>query len=138
MKELLEEARQYTEKKTTHLHLPFSKTCLNAVTFLATGESYQTLTYQHRVSDKTLSKSIPEVADSIFKVLKDDYFKFTQSRKEWLEISTGIFKKYNFPNCFGAMDGKHIPIKYPKGDRYTFYNYKGFHIVVLLRLLDSN
>ena len=43
LKELLEEARQYTEKKTTHLHLPFSKTCLNAVTFLATGESMSDL-----------------------------------------------------------------------------------------------
>ena len=35
------------------------------------------------------------------------------------------------------MDGKHIPIKCPKGDGSTFFNYKGFHSIVLLGLVDS-
>ena len=36
------------------------------------------------------------------------------------------------------MDGKHIPIKCPKGDGSTFFNYKGFHSIVLLGLVDSH
>ena len=36
------------------------------------------------------------------------------------------------------MDGKHIPIKCPKGDGSTFFNYKGFHSIVLLGLVDSD
>ena len=32
---------------------------------------------------------------------------------------------------------KHIPIKCPKGDGSTFFNYKGFHSIVLLGLVDS-
>ena len=35
------------------------------------------------------------------------------------------------------MDGKHIPIKCSKGDGSTFSNYKGFHSIVLLGLVDS-
>ena len=93
--------------------------------------------YQYRVSDKTISKFVPEVADAIFKVLKDDYFKFPQSKEEWLEISRGIYDKWQFPNYIGAMDGKHIPIKCPKGDGSTFFNYKGFHSIVLFGLVDS-
>ena len=36
------------------------------------------------------------------------------------------------------MDGKHIPIKCPKGDGSTFFNYKRFHNIVLLGLVDSD
>ena len=49
--------------------------------------------YQYRVSDKTISKFIPEVADEIFNVLKDEYLKFHQSKEEWLKISRGIYDK---------------------------------------------
>ena len=93
--------------------------------------------YQYRVSDKTISKFIPEVADAIFNVLKDEYLKFPQSKQEWLEISRGIYDKWQFTICKGAMDSKHIPIKCPKGDGSTFFSYKGFHSIVLLGLADS-
>ena len=43
------------------------------------------------MSDKTICKFLPKVADGIFKELKDDYFKFPQSEKEWLKISRGIY-----------------------------------------------
>ena len=36
------------------------------------------------------------------------------------------------------MDGKHIPIKCPKGDGSTFFNYKRSHSIVLLGLVDSD
>ena len=55
--------------------------------------------YQSRVSDRTISKLIPEVADTILKVLKDDYFKFSEYTEEWLEISRNIYEKWQFPNC---------------------------------------
>ena len=36
------------------------------------------------------------------------------------------------------MDDKHIPIKRPKGDGSTFLNYKEFHSIVLVGLVDSD
>ena len=36
------------------------------------------------------------------------------------------------------MDGKHIPIKCPKGDGSIFFSYKGFHSIVVLGLVDSD
>ena len=89
------------------------------------------------MSEKTISEIIPEVADAIFNVLKDEYLKFLQSKQEWLEISRGIYDKWEFPNCIGAMDGKHILIKCPKGDGSTFFSFKGFYSVVSLGLVDS-
>ena len=95
LKELLEKVTSNIRKKTTHLQLPISPEEKLALIsrFLATGESFQSLMYQYRVSDKTISKYIPEVADAIFNVLKDEYLKFPQSKQKWLEISRGIYDK---------------------------------------------
>ena len=90
------------------------------------------------MSDKAISKFILEVAGAIFNVLKGEYLKFPQSKQEWLEISRGIYDKWQFPNCIGAIDGKHIPIKCSKGNGSTFFDYEGFHSIVLLGLIDSD
>ena len=139
-KKLPEKVTPYIRKKTTHLRLAISPEEKLALTlrFIATGESHQSLMYQYRVSHKTISRFIPEVADAIFNVLKDEYLKFSQSKQEWLEISGGIYNKLQFPNRIGAMDGKYIPIKCPKRDGSMFSNYKGFHSILLLGLVNSD
>ena len=30
---------------------------------------------------------------------------------KWQEIKNGFAKRWNFPNCCGAIDGKHVVIK---------------------------
>lgn len=34
--------------------------------------------------------------------------------QDWLDISKGFFEKSQFPNCVGALDGKHIRLECPK------------------------
>lgn len=33
---------------------------------------------------------------------------------KWNEIALEFWKRWQFPNCIGAMDGKHITIQAPK------------------------
>lgn len=46
--------------------------------------------------------------------------------------------KWNFPNCFGTIDGKHVRITCPSHSGSLFYNYKHFFSIVLQGVADSN
>lgn len=44
---------------------------------------------------------------------------------------------WQFENCFGALDGKHIAIKQPPGSGSLYYNYKGFFSVVFFAIVNA-
>jgi hypothetical protein len=57
---------------------------------------------------------------------------------EWTEIANEFQSKWNYPNCIGAIDGKHIKLNCPRNTGSTYFNYtKGFSIV-LMALADAN
>lgn len=45
---------------------------------------------------------------------------------------------WNFPNCGGAIDGKHVAIARPVDSGSYFYNYKGYYSIVLLGIVNAN
>lgn len=45
---------------------------------------------------------------------------------------------WQFENCLGALDGKHIAIRQPPGSGSYYYNYKGFFSVVLFAIVNAN
>lgn len=56
----------------------------------------------------------------------------------WREIAKRFENVWHFPNCIGALDGKHISIICPINAGSTFYNYKNEHSIVLLALVDAH
>ncbi|XP_037917509.1 uncharacterized protein LOC119655612 isoform X3 [Hermetia illucens] len=86
--------------------------------YLATGDSYASLSFLFKVSTQSISKIVPEVAKSICSALKD-YIKDTG---DWRVVANNFDKNWNFPHCCGAMDGKHVLIRCPQNSGSTFFN----------------
>lgn len=45
--------------------------------------------------------------------------------------------KWNFPHSLGALDGRHMRIQCPLNGGSLYYNYCGFHSIVLFALVDA-
>ncbi|KAA0198255.1 putative nuclease [Hyalella azteca] len=45
---------------------------------------------------------------------------------------------WNFPNCCGALDGRHIALRRPPDGRAELFKYRGRYSVVLLALVDAD
>jgi len=58
--------------------------------------------------------------------------------EDWVEISNIFYTKTNFPNCLGAIDGKHIRCKNPNDYGSLYFNYKKYFSIVLMAVVDAN
>ena len=64
--------------------------------------------------------------------------KCPKNPEQWKEVATKFAQLWNFQNCLGAIDGKHVAIRRPKKSGTYFYNYKGFFSIVLTAVADAN
>ena len=106
---------------------------------LVTGDSHTPIGMSYRLSPTTVGRIIQETCEAIWTVLMEQtYLKAPSTEQEWKEIAIGFEMKWNFPNCIGAIDGKHVVIQAPPRAGSTFYNYKGTHSIVLMVVVSSD
>lgn len=89
------------------------------------------------MGNATIGKIIRQVCIVIWNKLQSSEMP-VPSTQDWLNISTGFYTRSNFPNCVGAIDGKHIRLNSPKLSGSLYYNYKGYSSIVLLAVCDAN
>uniref|UniRef100_A0A667X2E5 DDE Tnp4 domain-containing protein n=1 Tax=Myripristis murdjan TaxID=586833 RepID=A0A667X2E5_9TELE len=106
--------------------------------FLATGESFSSLSFQFRIGESTVSMIVSQTCEALHRTLCDEYLKTPNTEKEWLDIAEEFLQKWQFPHCLGAIDGKHITIQPPAHSGSTFRNYKGRFSVVLMAVVDAS
>uniref|UniRef100_A0A9J7XNE0 DDE Tnp4 domain-containing protein n=1 Tax=Cyprinus carpio carpio TaxID=630221 RepID=A0A9J7XNE0_CYPCA len=98
--------------------------------FLATGDSFRTIAFSYRVGVSTVAGIVGEVARAIWDAL-------VRCTEDWRSIATDFLHRWNFPNCLGSIDGKHVVIKAPDNSGSLFFNYKGTYSVVFLAVVDA-
>ncbi len=96
-----------------------------ALRFLATGESMLSLSLGFRIGHSTCCVIIRETCRAFYEVLAPDYLS-APTTDGWTSIAEDFDRFWDFPNCIGAIDGKHIRIQAPANSGSDFYNYKGY------------
>ena len=132
--ELMHRVGPRIAKKTTNWRPALQPGLKIAVTlrYLATGNTYKSLQYGFRVSNNAISLFVPETCEAIIDEYSDGHMKCPKTAEEWKEVAGKFSSLWNFNNCLGAIDGKHIAIRKPKKSGTNFYNYKGFFSIVLM------
>lgn len=94
------------------------------------------LSFGYRIGHSTCSAILRETCKAFSIVLAPDYLS-VPTHSQWLKISEDFYKQWDFPNCIGAIDGKHIRIQAPAKSGSDFFNYKGFFSIVLMAMCDA-
>lgn len=104
---------------------------------MAQGDSIRTLSRFYLIGESTAYKIIAEVCKEIWNVFSDEYLK-SMTPEEWKMIAEKYEEKWNFPHCFGAVDGKHIRIIMPPKSGSLYFNYKKYFSFVLMAMCDAD
>ncbi|XP_069620051.1 uncharacterized protein [Ranitomeya imitator] len=105
--------------------------------FLATGESLTSLHFQFRLGISTIGGIVKDTCRAIWDTLQLEYIP-QPTMEIWMRSSEQFERMCNFPNCVGAVDGKHIRIAKPAGTGSEYYNYKKYFSIVLMAIADAN
>ena len=88
------------------------------------------------MSRSIVAKIIPETCNAFWDVLKDEFMSIP-TRSTWEKIAADYDYFWQFPNCVGSIDGKHVTMQAPKNAGSLYYNYKKQHSLILLAVVDA-
>ncbi|XP_067000348.1 uncharacterized protein [Anabrus simplex] len=137
--ELLNLVKPCVERENTTFRraVPCEERLAVCLRFLATGNSFRTLAFSYRLGETSVRRIVYDVCDAVWTKLVPIFM--PQPDKEiWERNELEFRERWNFPNCVGAMDGKHVVFDKPANSGSLFYNYKKSFSIVLLALVDAN
>ncbi len=106
--------------------------------YLASGDNYHSLMYGFRVPHNSISIIIRDVCEAIIAEFADEVIECPTTEDQWRRIAEQFSRRWQFHHCLGALDGKHIAITCPSNAGSEYYNYKGFHSIIFMALVDGD
>ena len=131
------ELKDEIEKNTTIMRNSISTRMRVAVTlwFLATNADYRTIGHLFGISKASVCLIRRDVCRAIVAVLLPKYIRIPVG-SALTSVMNG-FERRGFPQCGGAIDGSHIPIKAPRESPADYHNRKGWHSIILQAMVDD-
>ncbi|KAM4543482.1 uncharacterized protein V3H82_021405 [Fundulus diaphanus] len=105
--------------------------------YLASGESMASLASSYRLGCATVRESVHMLCGAIEKVMKEQLLP-APTEGGWKEVAQRFWDKWNFPNCLGALGGRHVAIQAPPNSDSRALKDKAPSSVVLLALVDAD
>lgn len=105
--------------------------------YLATGNSFADLHHSYKLGATTVKEIVTTVCSAIWNVLKNECLP-QPSKESWFRIANEFKIRTNFPNCIGAVDGKHVRVVNPPNSGSLYYNYKNYFSIVLMAVTDAD
>ncbi|RVE51175.1 hypothetical protein evm_004140 [Chilo suppressalis] len=135
--ELYDMLNNYIQKADTNFRRAISakERLVIFLRFIATGDNYKTIAYSYRIGYSTVAKIIKEVSQAVWSVLQPICMPLP-TETTWKECEQEFRVRWGFPNCIGAIDGKHVYIKCPKNSGSLHFCYKERFSIVLLAVVD--
>jgi hypothetical protein len=84
----------------------------------------------------TVARIVKSVCEAIWQCMVSTYMP-VPGAEDWRKIAGDYEKLADFPNCLGAIDGKHVVIQAPPSTGSQYFNYKGAFSIVLLVVVDA-
>jgi hypothetical protein len=94
------------------------------------------MSFSYRIATSTVHSIIISTCEAIWNKLSQT--KLRQRTEEWKQKAKEFYSLWQFPNCTGAIDGKHTELQESHNSGSLYFNYKKTIFVVLLALLDAN
>ncbi|XP_040208470.1 protein ALP1-like [Rana temporaria] len=136
--DLLARISERIRRQDTHLRRSISpeERLIVTLRFLASGESFSSLHFQFRLGISTISGIVRSTCDALWDCLVEEFIP-QPSTELWLQIAAKYHEVTQFPNCVGAIDGKHIRIQKPAHTGSEYFNYKKFFSTILMAIADA-
>ena len=140
---ILQNIRQDIQKNYV-AELPISPECRLAICLyrLGRGDYLYTIAELFGQGVATVHCVIEDVCEAIVKNLWMESVQkhFPANEQEFTEAMVEMEALWQFPCCWGAVDGCHIPIQCPPGGAQAskeYHNFKNFFSVVMMAVVDA-
>lgn len=136
---LVEKLRPKLEKKDTQMRksLTVDFRIAVAIYILKSGCDASVAADSFKIGTSTANSLLNEVCRALNEVLWDEMVKFPRTKEERENNCKEFENRWQFPNTIGALDGTHVPILAPPEHAADYFNYKHYHSMVILAMVDA-
>lgn len=137
---LLHHIGPYLERTDTRFRrsIPVEKRVALALYALGSSSELRTLGNLFGVGKSTAGEMLHEFCTTLVDNFFHTFIQFPSTNEEVKKTTNDFQISSGYPMCLGALDGSHISIKPPLGFEVDYFNYKKYHSVVLLGVVNSS